>query len=412
MGQLLSGTPKNDDNGSLVSSFTEYFKNYKPENKIISEETISSVELHLKRRNNQEAISVINDALKNIDIAPINVAVTGQCGAGKSSLINALRGVKDEEKGAADTRVTETTMKIMPYEHPKIKNLTLWELPSFRTLTLPPKCYLEKVEFKKYDFFFIVSSVKPTTQEVDLAKEIRIMKKNYYIVRTKVDRDLDHEKKNKPRTFNRENTMEKIRSSYLRAFRDIGEPRIFLISNHNWSDYEFPILMESLIQDLSAEKPHNFIFRLSNVSEADIERKYNYAKQLIWLEAMKDGFCSTVPVVDILRNSDVEKLKTSLNHYRDLFGVDDESLEFMAKEAQVPVEQLKKKLKSPYLLETDKEETLGGKLLKYVKEFASANGGLLATGLYLRKSFYLHFYFLDTVTEDAKVLLGEASSKN
>ncbi|XP_055478445.1 interferon-inducible GTPase 1-like [Psammomys obesus] len=359
MGQLLSGTPKNDNNGSLECSFTEYFKNYKPENKIISEETIHLIELHLKKGNIQGANSVINDALKNIDNAAINVAVTGEAGAGKSSLINALRGVKGKEKEAAETGVTETTITIKSYKHPKIKNLTLWDLPGIGTQKFPPKSYLEEVEFKKYDFFIVASSQRPTIHEVELAKAIRLMNKNYYLVRTKVDSDLDNEKKAKPSTFNRENTMEKIRSSYLEVFRDkqTGEPQVFLISNHDLSDYDFPLLMDTLVGDLPAQKRHNFMLSLPNVTEAAIERKYNSAKQFVWLEALKDGVCSTVPVVGILIDNDVEKLKASLNHYRDLFGVDDQSLEFMAKEAQVPVEQLKKKLKSPYLLETEKEET-------------------------------------------------------
>ncbi|KAK7810343.1 hypothetical protein U0070_009377 [Myodes glareolus] len=104
---------------------------------------------------------------------------------------------------------------------------------------------------------------------------------------------------------------------------------------------------------------------------------------------------------------EVEELKVKLNHYRVLFGLDDESLEVMANDSQVPVEQLTKNIKSPYLLETKKEETLGEMFLKYVEKFASANGGPLATGLYFGKTFYLQLYFLDTVTEDAKVLLRE-----
>lgn len=120
----------------------------------------------------------------------------------------------------------------------------------------------------------------------------------------------------------------------------------------------------------------------------------------------------TTPVVDILKDSDVEKLKMSLNHYRVLFGVDDATLQFMAKDSQVPVEQLRKIIKSPYLLETKKRKALEGMLLKYMEKSASANGGLLATGLYFRKSFYLQLLFLDTVAEDAKVLLRETHSRN
>ncbi|GAB1301768.1 Interferon-gamma-inducible GTPase Ifgga3 protein [Apodemus speciosus] len=412
MGQLFSKTPTDEDNGNLESSFTKYFRNYKPETKVISEENIRSIELRLKKGDLQGANSVISDILKNIDNAPINIAVTGESGAGKSSLINALREVGHKEKGAAKVGVTETTMKIYSYEHPKVKNLTLWDLPGIGTMKFQPKDYLEKVEFKKYDFFIIASSTRFTRHELDLAKGIKIMKKNYYFVRTKVDFDLENEEKCHPHDFHRENTLNHIRKYYLDGFREnnIEEPQVFLISNHDLSDYDFPVLMDTLIKDLPAEKRHNFLLSLPNITEAAIQKKYNSTKQFIWLDAMKDGVLATVPVVGILKDLDMDRLKNILNHYRDLFGVDDESLVFMAKNAQVPVELLKKKLKSPYLLE-HKEETLGRLFLKCLEKFASANGGLLATGLYFRKTYYLQFHFLDTVAEDAKVLLKEAYSK-
>lgn len=412
MGQLFSNTPTEEDNGDLESSFTKYFRNYKPETKILSEENIRSIQLCLKKGDLQGANSVISDILKNIDNAPINIAVTGESGAGKSSLINALREVEHEGEGAAKVGVTETTMKIDSYKHPKIKNLTLWDLPGIGTLKFQPKDYLEKVEFKKYDFFIIASCTRFTKHELDLAKAIRIMKKNYYFVRTKVDFDLGNEEKSHPRTFDRENTLTQIRRYYLNSLKEnnIEGPQVFLISNLNLSDYDFPVLMDILIKDLPAEKRHNFLLSLPNITEAAIQKKYNSTKQFIWLDAMKDGLLATVPVVGILKDLDVDRLKNILNHFRDLFGVDDESLMIMAKNAQVPVELLKKKLKSPYLLES-KEETLGGMLLNCLEKFASANGGLLATGLYFRKTYYLQFHFLDTVAEDAKVLLKMSYSK-
>ncbi|XP_031221616.1 interferon-inducible GTPase 1-like [Mastomys coucha] len=413
MGQRFSNTPNDEDNGNLLSSFTTYFRNYKPETKIISEENTLSIELCLKKGDLQGANSVISDALKVIDNATINIAVTGESGSGKSSLINALREVKPEEESAAEVGVTETTREIKPYEHPKVKNLILWDLPGIGTPDFQPKNYLQKVEFKKYDFFIIVSSTRFTQHEIDLAKAIKVMKKNYYFVRAKVDSDLRNEKRSHPHTFDRENILNKIRNYCLDNIRkwNIDEPQVFLISNHNLSDYDFPVLMDTLIKDLPAEKRHNFLLSLPNITEAAIQKKYSSTKQFIWLNAMKDGLLATVPVVGILHDLDMEKLKKRLNFYQDLFGVDDESLTFMAKDAQVPVEQLKEKLKSPHLLEFKKEETLGELLLKCLEKFASANGGLLATGLYFRKTYYLELHFLDTVAEDAKVLLREAYSK-
>ncbi|XP_075824723.1 interferon-inducible GTPase 1-like [Microtus pennsylvanicus] len=407
MGQLFSDTSKNEDCGDLESSFTAYFK-INTESKIIPQETIDSIELHLTKGNIQEANSVIRDALKNIDNVPITIAVTGESGAGKSSFINALRGVEPEEEGAAEVGVVATTMRRTPYKHPKIQTLTLWDLPGIETVNFLPKDYLEKVNFQEYDFFIIVSATRFTKLELDLAKAIRFMKKNYYFVRTKVDLDLDNEKKCNSHTFDREKTLQQIRSMCVNTFsqNNMDAPQIFLISNSNLSDYDFPVLMDTLVKDLPAQKRHNFMLSLANITEPAIDRKHKSLQQAIWLEACKDALLATVPVVGILRD-DVEKLKEKLNHYRVLFGVDDASLEVMAKDSQVPVEQLKKMIKSPYLLETEGKTTLGEKLLKYLERFSSATGGPLATGLYFRKTFYLQFLFLDTVTEDAKVLLRQ-----
>ncbi|XP_038185511.1 interferon-inducible GTPase 1-like [Arvicola amphibius] len=402
MGQSFSSTSENEDRGDLESSFTAYFNNIEIENKIIPPEIIRSIKRSLKKGHVQQAHYRIIGGLGHINYAPINIAVTGESGAGKSSFINALRGVGPEEEGATQVGIAETAMRRTPYKHPKIETLTFWELPGIGTMNIPPKYYLEKVKFQEYDFFVILSATRFKLLELDLAQAIRLKGKNCYFVRTKVDR---------------EKTLQLIRSYCVNTFiqNNMDVPQIFLISNHDLLDYNFPVLIDTLIKDLPAQKRHNFILSLPNNTEAVVDRKHKSMQQFILLKACQAGILATVPTVDILSLSDVdelEELKVKLNHYQVLFGLDDESLEVMAKDSQVPVEQLKKIIKSPYLLETKKEETLGEMFLKYVEKFASANGGPLATGLYFEKTFYLKLYFLDTVTEDAKVLLRETYSKN
>ncbi|OBS57080.1 hypothetical protein A6R68_11796, partial [Neotoma lepida] len=196
-----------------------------------------------------------------------------------------------------------------------------------------PNDYLEKVKFQEYDFFIIASATRFTKLELELAKAIRITGKNYYFVRTKVDMDLENEKKCKPRTFDREKTLQQIRSYCVNTFsqNNMDVPQIFLISNYILSDYDFPVLMDTLIKDLPNQKRHNFMLSLPNTTEAAIDRKHKSMQQTIWLEAFHAGILATVPVVGIIRD-DVEKLKEKLNHYQVLLGVDDQSLEVMAKD--------------------------------------------------------------------------------
>ncbi|KAL6041184.1 hypothetical protein STEG23_022890 [Scotinomys teguina] len=171
MGQLFSDTSKNEDSGDLTPSFTAYFKKIKAENKIISQETIHCIESHLTKGNIQGTNSVISDALKKIDDAPINIAVTGESGAGKSSFINALMGVGHEDQGAAKVGVVETTMERNSYKHPKTKTWTFWDLPGIGTMKFPPKDYLEKVKFQEYEFLLIVSAGHLTKHQLYLPKQ-------------------------------------------------------------------------------------------------------------------------------------------------------------------------------------------------------------------------------------------------
>jgi hypothetical protein len=51
MGQLFSNKPNDEQNQDLTSSFTEHFKNFKMDSKIISQKTINMIELHLTKGN-------------------------------------------------------------------------------------------------------------------------------------------------------------------------------------------------------------------------------------------------------------------------------------------------------------------------------------------------------------------------
>ncbi|XP_052011908.1 interferon-inducible GTPase 1-like isoform X2 [Apodemus sylvaticus] len=412
MGQHASSTKNKHQD--LASSFTEYFKKFKTGNKIISQEIITSVELSMTKGNIQEANSAIRDALKEIDSTPLNVAVTGECGSGKSSFINALRGIRHEEKGAAKTGVVETTMERHPYNHPNMPNVVFWDLPGIGTTKFPPKTYLEKMKFYEYDFFIIISATRFKKNDIDLAIAISMMKKEFYFVRTKVDSDLRNEEECKPRTFDREKVLQDIRFNCVKNFRenDMNEPPIFLISNRNFSDYDFPIMMDKLISDLPVYKRHNFMLSLPNITDSAIEKKQQFLKQKIWLEAFAADLLSIIPSLTFILDSDLEILEKSMKSYRTVFGVDDESLQSLAMDWKMPMDQVEDMLKSPKVFKLTDEETVQERLSRYYKEYCLANGYLVSKNLYLREIFYLKFYFLDMVTKDSKTLLKEICLRN
>ena len=392
----------------MASSFNEFFKDFKLESKILSQETITLIQSHLVKGELQSAVSAISDALRDIDNAPLNIAVTGESGAGKSSFINALRGVGHEEEGAAPTGELETTTDRTKYEHKKFPNVTLWDLPGVGTTKFQPHEYLEKMKFGEYDFFIIISSTRFKINDAQLANAIRKMKKNFYFVRSKVDSDLHNAQRTKPSTFNKNEILQRIHNDCVTQLQKakVKDPQVFLVSSLDLSDYDFQSLETTLLRQLPAHKRHIFMQYLPNVTEAAIDRKRDSLRQKVWLEALKAGASATIPFMGLISDKDVEKLEQTLTLYRSYFGLDDASLEIIAKDLHVSVEKLKANLRSPHLLSIEKnDESLGEKLLRYVEKFCSVSGGLIATGVYFRKIFCLQNYFLETVVSDAKVLL-------
>jgi predicted GTPase len=146
MGQLFSDKYNDEYQQDMDPDFTMDFKNVKVENNFISQEVISCIDLYLKNGNIQGASIVINDVLKEMDKAPLNIAVTGESGAGKSSFINALRGVEHGGEDAAPIGMLETTMQRTPYKHPNFPKVIIWDLPGTGTINFQPKHYLEKVK--------------------------------------------------------------------------------------------------------------------------------------------------------------------------------------------------------------------------------------------------------------------------
>ncbi|XP_055453114.1 uncharacterized protein LOC129669055 [Psammomys obesus] len=392
----------------LAFSFENFFKNFKKESKILSEETITLIESHLENKNLQGALSTISHALRNIDTAPLNIAVTGETGTGKSSFINVLRGMNHEEEGAAPVGVEETTLERTPYPHPKLPNVTIWDLPGIGSTTFQPQNYLTEMKFGEYDFFIILSATRFKKNDALLAKAIEKMDTKFYFVRTKIDSDISNEQMSKPKTFNKDRVLKTIRDNCSKHLQEAlcSEPPIFLVSNFDVSDFDFPKLETTLLNELPAHKRHIFMLSLHSVTETAIDRKRDFLKQKIWLEALKAGAWATLPCGGLIREK-VQKWEETLNLYRSYFGLDDASLEKIAKDFNVSVSDIKAHIKSPQLLTRNKDMSLEEKLLKYIEYISSVTGGPLATGLYFRKTFYLKSLFIDTVASDAKALLNK-----
>ncbi|KAL8219540.1 UNVERIFIED_CONTAM: hypothetical protein K2H54_026694 [Gekko kuhli] len=177
--------------------------------KVIVRAELEKLKNALKENNLQDLSKQINEELKSLNSATLDIAITGMTGTGKSSLVNALRGMGDFDQGSAKTGNIETTKKPEKYTHPVFPNVTVWDLPGIGSPDFKADKYLQKTNFAKYDFFIIVASERFTENDVLLTKEIRKMNKKYYFVRSKVDQSIKAEERNPD--FHEEESLEKMK---------------------------------------------------------------------------------------------------------------------------------------------------------------------------------------------------------
>ena len=111
----------------------------------------------------------------------------------------------------------------------------------------PAETYSEKVGLEKYDTFLILTDVRFTENDLLLAETLKSMKKSFFLVRTKIDQDVQNEKRKK--AFNQEAMLNDIRKDCLKSF-GANEEVVFLISNHHPAKLDFAGLTQAILDIL------------------------------------------------------------------------------------------------------------------------------------------------------------------
>lgn len=119
---------------------------------IIDDAEIEEIKRSLANEDLPSAVDKIKEYFAQLDHVELNIAITGESGSGKSTFINAFRGLGDEDEGSAETGVVETTTEPTVYPYPKFPTVKLWDLPGIGTPRFKADEYLKQVQFERYVF--------------------------------------------------------------------------------------------------------------------------------------------------------------------------------------------------------------------------------------------------------------------
>ncbi|XP_024076531.2 interferon-inducible GTPase 5-like [Terrapene carolina triunguis] len=393
----------------------------------IPEEDVEALKAAVGKGNLPEAAAKAKEALEMVDKITLNIAVTGESGSGKSSFVNTIRGLEDDDEGAAETGVNETTMEPTAYPHPSYPNVTVWDLPGIGTPTFKSDKYLEQVGFSRYDFFIIISCTRFTSHDTELAQEIQRQGKKFYFVRSKVDQDLKNEKTlydekgilkqrkaatKRPHQYSESAILSAIRENCINGLKaaEVTSPRVFLVSRGDLGKYDYPKLQETLVDELPGHKRRAFLRSLSNVSKETLEKKKEQLQTQIWLKSLVSCGVAAVPIPGLSTVCDIAILVTSLKEYCRDFGLTENALATLARQNNKPIAELKAVIKSPLSEEITKDLIIklltkcaagAVKYSTYLLNFIPVVGSVVSAAVSLPTTYFMLKNFLDDAAADA-----------
>ncbi|KAF8531794.1 immunity-related GTPases-like protein, partial [Trichophaea hybrida] len=121
----------------------------------------------------------------------LHFAVSGQSCSGKSSLINALRGIKNRGPNAAKVGHTETTTSVARYPGgERFPRVAWYDIPGAGTREIPASQYFNQQGLFLFDFIILVYDGSFTEIDGEILEQCRGFEIPAFIVRSKSDQHI------------------------------------------------------------------------------------------------------------------------------------------------------------------------------------------------------------------------------
>ena len=225
----------------------------------------------------------------------------------------------NEDSESAEVGETETTTKPTEYPHPDNPKIVFVDLPGIGTpknRDLEPYC--EKTELEKYDVFLIFAIKRFIENDLKLARKIGEIGKKFLVVRTNIDVDVGSGRRGKPKSFDEDAMLEKVRCDIAKNLGDLLSKKedIFLISNYDCDKWDYDRLTQAIIQGLPTYQREALTLSLTRLSEKMVESKVEVLNERIWKVAAVSAAAATVPIPALSVAVDIKLIIDEVSFYR------------------------------------------------------------------------------------------------
>lgn len=252
--------------------------------------------------------------------AIVNIAISGQSGAGKSSLINAIVNKKVAEVGSV-----ETTMEIKKYES---NGIHFSDLPGCGTSTFPRHTYIKNCSLESYDAVIIVTANRFMENDSWLISEMERLRRPVYLVRTKMDEAVINEMNDNDLT--EFETYEKVLSDVKKNIEGQSVAGVYLTSSRNSNKFDFGKLLVDISANLDNIKKTRFLSDIAPLNRGILEEKKLLAKDVVSYSAWAAAANGLNPIPGLDISVDVGILVNMGKQISNIYGLSEGSIKYLS----------------------------------------------------------------------------------
>lgn len=270
----------------------------------------------------QEDVEIIKRKLEEESKTTVSVALFGQPGAGKSSLINKIVGKKVAETGVE----TDKTVDIGWYE---TNGLKFADLPGYGTKNFPKDSYFQKFDMMQFDLFLCVTSGKFHQADTEFFQELKKLGKVCIFVVNKHDELWEEDEEGKEIPI--EKLEERKRTDIT---KQVGQSVKVIFTSCKKST-GFDVLNEEINKNLAPAKRERWVRGAKAYSEKFLQEKRSACEKYVSYAAAASAANGINPILGVDIAVDVSILLKLFSQIRDDYGLNGNLLDSL-KDSSIP----------------------------------------------------------------------------
>ncbi|XP_016356191.1 interferon-inducible GTPase 5-like [Sinocyclocheilus anshuiensis] len=219
----------------------------------------------------------------------------------------------------------------------------------------------------------------------------------------------------KPDVLKTKNVLSKIRKDCQKNLKELGDPKVFLISSFELENYDFEIFQNTLEEELPEHKRSALLQAWPVCSAESLEKKIKMFKGMIWAASLASAGIAVVPVPGLSVACDAGIVLLFFTRCYYAFGLDERSLTRLSEKVNKPLLEHVAKSKLASAIQEKAVARLQVSValaslatLEYVASLLPGVGSVAAAGISFGTTYYLLREGLNELADIARKIRKEA----